>query len=32
MTAVLTFALLAGPLGLFLGGPLLQAFGPTPSS
>jgi len=30
MTAVLTFALLAGPLGLFLGGPLLQAFGPYP--
>jgi predicted MFS family arabinose efflux permease len=28
MTAVLTFALLAGPLGLFLGGPLLQALGP----
>ena len=28
MTAVLTFALLAGPLGLFLGGPLLQAIGP----
>jgi hypothetical protein len=25
---VLTFALLAGPLGLFLGGPLLQAIGP----
>jgi MFS family permease len=28
MTAVLTFALIAGPLGLFLGGPLLQAIGP----
>ncbi len=28
MTAVLTFALLAGPVGLFLGGPLLQAIGP----
>jgi MFS family permease len=30
MTAVLTFALLAGPLGLFLGGPLLRAVGPHP--
>ncbi len=30
MTAVLTFALLAGPLGLFLGGPLLEAIGPHP--
>jgi MFS family permease len=30
MTAVLTFALVAGPLGLFLGGPLLQAIGPHP--
>ena len=30
MTSVLTFALLAGPLGLFLGGPLLQAVGPHP--
>jgi Major Facilitator Superfamily len=28
MTAVLTFALLAGPIGLFLGGPLLQSLGP----
>ena len=28
MTGVLTFALLAGPLGLFLGGPLLQWIGP----
>jgi len=28
MTAVLTFALLAGPVGLFLGGPLLQSLGP----
>jgi predicted MFS family arabinose efflux permease len=30
MTGVLTFALLAGPLGLFLGGPLLQWIGPHP--
>ena len=28
MTGVLTFALLAGPVGLFLGGPLLEAIGP----
>ncbi len=30
MTGVLTFALLAGPLGLFLGGPLLEWIGPHP--
>ena len=30
MTAVLTFALLAGPLGLFLGGPLLAGVRPVP--
>jgi MFS family permease len=30
MTAVLTFALLAGPVGLFVVGPLLQAWGPHP--
>src|SRR5438093_6034425 len=28
MTAVLTFALVAGPIGLFFGGPLLQSLGP----
>jgi MFS family permease len=28
MTAVITFAMLAGPLGLLAAGPLLQAFGP----
>ena len=30
MTAVLTTAMLAGPLGLLLAGPLLQAWGPRP--
>jgi MFS family permease len=30
MTAVLTFALLAGPLGLLVVGPLLQSWGPRP--
>jgi MFS family permease len=28
MTSLLTFALLAGPAGLFAGGPILQAWGP----
>jgi MFS family permease len=28
MTAVITFAMLAGPVGLFLAGPLLEAWGP----
>ena len=30
MTAVLTFALLAGPVGLLAVGPLLEAWGPRP--
>jgi MFS family permease len=30
MTAVLTFALLAGPVGLLLVGPLLESWGPQP--
>ena len=30
MTAVLTFALLAGPLGLLVVGPLLESWGPRP--
>jgi MFS family permease len=30
MTAVLTFALLAGPFGLLVAGPLLEAVGPRP--
>jgi predicted MFS family arabinose efflux permease len=28
MTAVITFAMLAGPVGLFVAGPLLQSWGP----
>ena len=28
MTAVITFAMLAGPVGLFVAGPLLDAWGP----
>jgi predicted MFS family arabinose efflux permease len=30
MTAVLTMAMLAGPIGLLLAGPLLEAWGPRP--
>jgi predicted MFS family arabinose efflux permease len=30
MTSVLTFALLAGPVGLFVAGPILQVWGPHP--
>jgi hypothetical protein len=30
MTAVLTFALLAGPVGLLAVGPMLEAWGPSP--
>ena len=30
MTAVLTMAMLAGPIGLLIAGPLLESWGPRP--